>query len=298
MQNKHLLISRYLDGELTDAEIGQLAAVLETNVVSVDQLVVNSFIHAQLLNWMDQRTELIHDGTSVFEGNELYGTTGLSAISPSVDERHNVSLNRTQKFFAPAPRRLFSLGSLAAILLIAASVSLVAYLISSRPVIVGQLTDATGCQWGGSPLDIRVGTLLENGQDLCLIQGRAVITFASGAKVLLEGPTTVRLNSPNEMLLIDGNIASKVPRPAIGFTVKSSLARFVDLGTAFTLMLHAEKSFELHVFEGLVELQLDERFGATVHQPVYVAAVHAQKFYVQDGDVEAMTFEEGKKMPF
>jgi hypothetical protein len=298
MNNTQLLISRYLDGELADAEITQLAVVLETDVASVEQLVFSSFIHAQLLNWMDQQDEQIRDGAPVFDGSNPYGTMGFSTISPTADERDKVSLNRTQNFIVQARRRLFSFGALAAILLIAASVTFVAYAISSRPVYVGQLTDATGCQWGVSPSDIRVGTLLENGQDLSLIRGRAVITFSSGAKVLLEGPTTLRLSSPSEILLIDGRIAAKVPRPAIGFTVRSSLARFVDLGTAFTLTLHVENSFELHVFEGLVELQLDERFGEMVHKPVYVAAIHAEKFDVQAGDVAAMTFEEGKKMPF
>jgi len=298
MEDNHLLISRYLDGELTDAEIAQLAAVLETDVASVDLLVFNSFIHAQLLNWMDQQGEQIRDGLSVFDGNELLGTMGVSTASPSADNLQKVSLSRTQNFITQARRRLFSFGALAAILLIAASVSFIAYVIALRPVYVGQLTDATGCQWGASPSDIRVGTLLENRQNLSLIRGRAVITFASGAKLLLEGPTTLRFTSPNEILLIDGQIAAKVPRPAIGFTVRSSLARFVDMGTAFTLTLNAEKSFELHVFEGLVELQLDKRFGETVHQPVYVAAVHAEKFDVQDGDVAPMRFEEGKKMPF
>ena len=64
------------------------------------------------------------------------------------------------------------------------------------------------------------------------------------------------------------------------------------------MTLRAEKSFELHVFEGLVELQLDERIGETVHRPVYVAAVHAEKFDAQVGDVAPMPFEDGKKMPF
>ena len=86
--------------------------------------------------------------------------------------------------------------------------------------------------------------------------------------------------------------------PRACFTVTSSLARFVDLGTAFTLKLDAEDAFELHVFEGLVELQLDKRFGEGVHQPVRVAEVCAVSFDVEAGDVSPLKFEEGKKMPF
>jgi hypothetical protein len=222
----------------------------------------------------------------------------VSGVASPGDEDRKISPSRTSDFFIRARRRFFSLGALAATLLIAASISVVAYVISSRPNYVGQLTDATGCQWAVSPSGIQVGTFLETGQDLSLTRGRAIITFATGAKLLMEGPTTLRLTSSNEILLIDGKIAAKVPRPAIGFTVKTSLARFVDLGTAFTLTLRAEKKFELHVFEGLVELRLDERFGEKVHTPVRVAAVHAQKFNVGDPDVTPIAFEEGKQMPF
>jgi hypothetical protein len=80
--------------------------------------------------------------------------------------------------------------------------------------------------------------------------------------------------------------------------VTSSLARFVDLGTAFTLNLDAEKSFVIHVFEGLVEFRLDERFGRAARQPVKAAEIHAFSFDVSSDDVEPVEFEAGKQMPF
>jgi len=52
------------------------------------------------------------------------------------------------------------------------------------------------------------------------------------------------------------------------------------------------------VFEGLVELQLDKRFGEAVHQPVRVAEVCAVSFDVEAGDVAPLKFVEGEKMPF
>jgi hypothetical protein len=70
------------------------------------------------------------------------------------------------------------------------------------------------------------------------------------------------------------------------------------LGTQFSLALSAEKSFDLHVYEGLVELQLDKRFGEKVHKPAYVSAVHAVTFDVRAGDIKAIEFQPGKTMPF
>jgi ferric-dicitrate binding protein FerR (iron transport regulator) len=125
-----------------------------------------------------------------------------------------------------------------------------------------------------------------------------VITFASGVKLLVEGPTSLKLESASNVRLIDGRVAAKVPRHAVGFAVTSTLARVVDLGTQFSLSLHAEKSFDLHVFEGLVELQLDKRFGEAVHKPAYVSAIHAVTFDVAAGDIKNIEFEPGKQMPF
>jgi ferric-dicitrate binding protein FerR (iron transport regulator) len=210
--------------------------------------------------------------------------------SPSTSEQAAQSGARRQRFQPWVP--------LAAALLVAVGISTVAYVVGSRPVFVGQLTDATACRWGDPHADLAVGTLLEDGQELELVQGSAVITFASGAKLLLEAPTTVRLNSAMNVHLIDGRLAAKVPRQAIGFAVTSSLARFIDLGTSFTLKLVAEKSFELHVFEGLVEVRLDPRFGEAARRPTRVAEVRALTFDIASGDVANLQFQEGKQMPF
>ena len=298
MDNIQLLISRYIDGELTDEEIAQLAAALQVDAASIDQLVFTSFIHAQLSNWMDQHGEQDPKTAAAFDRNERLNTRNGSAAQSPADDLKQVSSRTTPSHIGRARQRLFSFGALAAALMLAASISVVAYVIASRPVIVGQVTDATGCKWGASTGGKGVGTLLESGTDLELIEGSAVITFASGAKVFLEGPTSLHLNSAMEVRLDRGRIAAKVPRQAVGFAVASSLARFVDLGTAFTLTLRAEKSFELNVFEGLVELQLDERFGQAVHQPVRVAQIHAVSFDVKRGDVATLHFEDGKSMPF
>jgi ferric-dicitrate binding protein FerR (iron transport regulator) len=300
MNQNQLLISRYLDGELNDAEVAQLAKELRDDPGLVDRLVVGGFIHSQLLNWLNQD-----------------GDHGHGAATPAADERSRMASDelfvstklRETRINSPAPppghsepRRSIlrhrSWGSIAAALFIAMSISALGYFIATRPTIVGQLTESSSAQWTESDVRMGTGSLLQKGQNLVLLRGSAVITFVSGAKVYIEGPTSLRLLSRNELELINGRVAAKVPHQAVGFAVTSSLGRIVDLGTAFTLSLKAEKSFELYVFEGLVELQLDERFGAAAHQPVRVAQVHALSFDVNSGDISPMEFEQGKSMPF
>jgi ferric-dicitrate binding protein FerR (iron transport regulator) len=218
-------------------------------------------------------------------------------LDDSVSNDVSVAAQSSPRETATKRSRLWSIGVLAATLLVAASISLVAYMVAARPVIVAQLTQATGTRWDNANAQFIVGSLLEAGQDLKLLQGSALITFSSGAQLLLEAPVSLRLDSAMAVHLQNGRIAAKVPTTARDFTVTSSLARFVDLGTAFTLKM-AEKSFELHVFEGLVELQLDKRFGEAVNQPLRVAEVHAVTFDIESGDVAKLEFEAGKQMPF
>jgi hypothetical protein len=276
MDQLQLLISGYLDGELTNDEAARLAALLETDSDSLDRLAIHSLVHSQLLHWMEQQPDQ------------------PSAAAELGADRATLASPRGPWIWP----RLRSFAAIAAAVVVAASISIVAYVIASRPVFVGQLTEATDCTWDGSQSDLGVGTLLQDGQNLQLVKGSAVITFSSGAKLYLEGPTNLRLHSPKEVQLLSGRVAAKVPRPAVGFTVTSSLAQFVDMGTEFMLALKAEKSFELHVFEGLVDVRLNERFGKAAEAPVHVAEIHAVSFNTDLGDVAPMHFQEGKEMPF
>jgi ferric-dicitrate binding protein FerR (iron transport regulator) len=188
--------------------------------------------------------------------------------------------------------------ALAAALLVAVSLSTVGYVTWTRPTYIGTLTEATAARWQTAPEKFAVGAFVQDGQELELVSGTAVVTLSSGAKLYMEGPTKLRVDSPKDIQLEHGKIAAKVPIPAIGFTVHSSLAEFIDLGTEFTLQLDAEKTFQLHVFEGLVEVRLDKRFGAAAQRPAQIAEVFAVEFDVNSGDIDKFPFEEGKKMPF
>jgi hypothetical protein len=298
MNETRLLISRYLDGELNDEEVAALASVLESDAAEINVLVFTSFLHAQLLDWMDQDSEQGRVATAINQANELQLTTESGQANSSSVNPADALGPSEERVFTDKRRRPFSFNFVAAAVMIAASIFTVAYVVGSRPIIVGQLTDTANCQWSTAPAGIQTGTLLQADQALTLQQGTAVITFASGAKLYMEGPASLEIDSPQLVRLISGRVAAKVPRQAVGFTVDTSLAKIVDLGTAFTLSLDAEKAFKLEVFEGLVEVQLNKRFGKPAQQPARVAAVHAVQFDIKSGDAAPVPFVEGKKMPF
>jgi FecR-like protein/putative zinc finger protein len=301
MDDVQLLISGYLDGELTNEEREQLARALERDGSSLDQLVYDGFIHSQLLDWMNKQRvpELTSSSTTVNAGDPTSRSTQRAKRAEVVTKGQVWPANAfASSETSPQRSRLWSLTTLAATLLVAGSVSIAAYIYATRPVIVAQLTQATGSRWDDTNTGLGVGSLLQDGEEMKLVKGTALVTFSSGTRLLLEAPVALRLDSAMEVHLHYGRIAARVPTTARGFTITSPLAQFVDLGTAFTLNLVADKSFELHVFEGLVELQLDERFGDAVHQPLRVAEVRAVSFDIKSGDVKAVEFQEGKQMPF
>jgi hypothetical protein len=300
MENMQHLISGYLDGELTANEAEKLASALESDAQAVERLAMGSFIHSQLLDWMSQAhiTDRVTIGAA-----PLATMSGLGLDWPGAHP-DETELDSGPDYSAQVPgamstrRRLRSLIALAAMVLMVASVALVTYMLTSGRSVVAQLTNANGCEWGGSQAAIPVGSLLADHQELTLKKGSALVTLVSGTQLLLEAPVSCRLAGPNKIHLHRGRIAAKVPTQARGFTITSSLAQFVDLGTAFTLSLDTDKSFQLHVFEGLVELQLDERFGVAAHQPLRVAEVRTVAFDVRSGEITAPQFEAGKQMPF
>lgn len=300
MDSIQLLISGYLDGELSEEERGRLAGLLETDAEALDRFVFNGFIHWQLLDWMDQEPAYGGSIAGDFDAMEAaldpVGRPGLDAVNTA---SNNGAMLARAKHASTARklRALWGIAAIAATLLIGASISIVSYIVSSRPMFVGQLTDATNCRWDADQVAVAVGTPFYDGQELKLLQGTAVITFASGAKLRLEGPASLQINSAMEVQLDSGSIAVKVPRQAAGFAVNSSLARFVDMGTAFTLKLNRDKAFDLYVFDGMVEMRIDERFGAKAHLPMNVSAVHAMHFDVAAGE-KPLPFNQGEQMPF
>ena len=118
---------------------------------------------------------------------------------------------------------------------------------------VAMLARVVDAQWnpGGDPP--RLGAPLEPGW-LRLKSGLAQIVFYSGARVVIEGPTELRLVSPSEASCQSGRLIAEVPPQAKGFRISTPQMSMKDLGTSFGLDAK-ERRTELHVFKGSVEFQ-------------------------------------------
>ncbi len=116
---------------------------------------------------------------------------------------------------------------------------------------VAMLARVVDAQWNQGADVPRLGAPLEPGW-LRLKSGLAQIVFYSGARVVIEGPTELRLISPSEASCQSGRLIAEVPPQAKGFRVHTAQMNVTDLGTSFGLNAK-ERRTELHVFKGSVE---------------------------------------------
>jgi ferric-dicitrate binding protein FerR (iron transport regulator) len=119
-------------------------------------------------------------------------------------------------------------------------------------VYVARLSAARETKWSGTET-LQPGALLRKGQRLELAGGFAEITFDSGARVVLEGPTSLVINSAWESTLRHGTLKASVPPQAIGFRVSNPSVEVTDLGTEFTMIADTSGVTDVLVLKGEIE---------------------------------------------
>jgi hypothetical protein len=85
---------------------------------------------------------------------------------------------------------------------------------------------------------------------LTVDRGVIRIDFASGAQVAVEGPADLQILDEMHIGLDRGVVTAMVPESAVGFAVDTSVARVVDLGTAFGISVGDDGLTEICVFDG------------------------------------------------
>ena len=147
---------------------------------------------------------------------------------------------------------------------------------------IARLSGARDVQWLGEKQT--TGEELRAGQQLQIGAGFAEITFDSGARVTLEGPAAVVLNSAWEATLRHGTLRASVPAEAIGFRMSNPDVDVVDRGAEFTLVADDRGVTEVYVQEGAVEVPPRQAGG---REPVILRARQARRF-AQSGASETV----------
>ncbi len=225
MSDTDVLIQRYVEGALTEAEAEELHVLLIAHPERAEQLLQHLDMDAMLR------------ATKQLSSGQLRAPLLL-------------------------PSRRFSVTTLAGVAALAACVTLafswlgVQMLKEPKSALeettasVAVLTRGVNLEWESAVIE--PGTPLSPGW-LKLKSGIAQIEFYQGARVMIEGPAEFELISSGEATCTRGKISAQVPPQAVGFRINTPKGTIVDLGTEFGLDVNAESS-EVHVFKGEIEV--------------------------------------------
>jgi ferric-dicitrate binding protein FerR (iron transport regulator) len=128
--------------------------------------------------------------------------------------------------------------------------------IITQPVpsaFVATLSDGIDVKWSDPRQPLELGSVLRPGI-FKLVAGYARITFDEGARIIVEAPAEIELESENRAFVQTGKVSAEVPTEAQSFTINTPSASMVDLGTEFCVYVQEDGTSDLHVFKGKVAL--------------------------------------------
>ena len=125
-----------------------------------------------------------------------------------------------------------------------------------------------------------------------LTRGMVEVHLDRGAEIVVEGPAEWSLDDIDRMNLHFGKIYVTVPQEAIGFTVDSSAARVVDLGTEFGLEVWRNGVTDVYTYEGKV--QLVGRSSREINETVIVSANEAKQVDHSGQTISRLAFDARK----
>lgn len=94
---------------------------------------------------------------------------------------------------------------------------------------VAKLTETVDCFWEDDSAATEKDAYLVPGNKLKLIGGLAEITFACGAKVILQGPANLEIESTKTAILYSGKVTADVPDELEGFKIRTPVAEVISL---------------------------------------------------------------------
>ncbi|MCA9018326.1 MAG: hypothetical protein KDA77_23595, partial [Planctomycetaceae bacterium] len=137
--------------------------------------------------------------------------------------------------------------------------------LTNQPYIA-TLTRSTDCVWGGMSLPEFSGQRLLS-DDLVLEQGVAEFRFDSGVRLIIEGPTKIKVKTACCAELDYGKMVLHGYEAAPEFSLVTPLLTFHDIGTEYGAKIDKNGDVDLHVFEGAVRVdpnQKNEQFAESI----------------------------------
>lgn len=259
-----LLISRYFDGILSEAELTELEDELLANEQTRDRLRQIAMIEEGLSDFALDESEL-----SEKPSGNLPQETGYSVYAIAMAATFAAIVSGLATFIALAGNKGGKLTT------VPGKVQTDAI---SNQHYVAHIIDKFDAEFEGLPLD-DISNLQPG--DYTLLQGFISLQFKNGAATILEAPAKFSLENDNFVRISDGNLRVLVPPSGEAFRVSSPGVEFHNFGSEFGIRANSATGFsEINVFQGAVNSKLVDS-GEVVK-----ALVSGQAAVYRDGVVE------------
>lgn len=148
------------------------------------------------------------------------------------------------------------------------------------------LTATAGATWPDGRA-IKPGTVLDPGRTVSLEAGAVEVLFATGSRVVVEGPASFQVTDFNHANLEYGKLVAHVPPAGRGFAVRFGDRTVTDLGTEFGLSTGPQQGATVAVFDG--EVVLDRSPIPTISSSTRPATQPSERIHLTRGQVVAST---------
>ncbi len=287
MTEQMTLIQGYLDGRLTSEQVRALQTWIQANTDNAQVFARYCLLHSYLRESFiekDLQTSLDHSGmanTNPMDTGVVSSELMLEPFDTEQDKLNDIKRHaehQLQVFLAeqeklkPTPKSVRSssldwtkagrkirifvslFAKIAAGFVIFVGIVLIVMAmfgaLRPKPEVVATITESVQAQWAETPkqLELYPGSMT-------LEEGFVQLDFKNGAKVVLQAPAKIHLETASQMVLNKGRLVARAEKGAVGFTVRTPGSSIVDFGTEFGVLVTRQKRSEAHVFEGEVDLR-------------------------------------------
>ena len=242
-------VDAYISGELRD----ESAKFIESSIRRDEQLQDEIFLQAQMdqaLRWMyiaeDESAASVNGEPAVVSARLDDFVAGVMASVSTGDERTLARSVLTELLEEQSRKRrptpwwdLAKAAAVAAVAVVATVLALNSIEVRDEVAeakreaveearVLARITQERNAVWGRTSTVKRDGDWLSSGL-LHLQKGLAEVTFDNGARVILEGPCFLDIQTPQRAFLRRGRMTVEVPPPAVGFVVNTPSMNVVDL---------------------------------------------------------------------
>src|SRR5262245_58158353 len=145
------------------------------------------------------------------------------------------------------------------------------------PPYLGTLTQTDNARWDEGHAGLTEGMRLLPGP-VRLEAGLARMRFDSGAELVVQGPTELRLESIKAVTVVSGRVVFNAEAAGVPFTIHTPNSTLIDIGTEYGVDV-TEAGEEVHVFSGEVQR---EATGSKPGQPPEVLPSGEARLFVAD----------------